>query len=157
MTIVIVMMVRVREWGRFEVLWDSGIRAGEPVKAAIRETSWGVVWPETWSMSEFSWWIGKGVLENTCKLKSVSEDSQVGYDGEGSKIREAWTMKQRWAEKQVSSLLFFKVWNCLKGAGKWPKDVNLGRNITMFAFKKALWSVFLRRKLMSSPYLQERG
>ena len=40
-------------------------------------------------MSEFSWWIGKGVLENTCKLKSVSEDSQVGYDGEGSKIREA--------------------------------------------------------------------
>ena len=49
-------------------------------------------------------------------------------------------MKQRWAEKQVSSFLFFKVWDCLKGAGEWPKDVNLGRNITMFAFKKALWS-----------------
>lgn len=42
-------------------------------------------------------------------------------------------MKQRW----VSYLLFFRVWNCLKGAGDWPRDINLGRNITMVAFKKA--------------------
>ena len=34
-------------------------------------------------------------------------------------------------------MLFFRVWNCLKGAGDWPRDINLGRNITMVAFKKA--------------------
>lgn len=107
----------------------------------------------TWDLKdgyEFSWWIGKGILKSICKIKSV-----WGFPGRlwsgGSKTGEDWTMKWRWEEKQLPYSLFFRVWICLKGNGEWLKDINLGRNIIIFALKKSFVECFHKEKANELP------